>query len=244
MADKKISNLNPGTPPYDGDTEIEVKLSTGSPLSRRARLDDLGGVLVASGSVSSLVAGVVLSLPAGYRIFQLSIANTTFNVSEILTAAFSYDGGVTYNYDNTTYNAYNFAWVAADMIMSAPGTLNTNSGSSDSLVLLSGGAGYAAWDSGSPFGIDVEARINPGSTDQLASMFFESVVVAGVNAGDNKWEWVKGWAGDSGGFAQAPDPRSGVRATHILLQPYGDGAAPQGAASRIATMDYRLVGFK
>ncbi len=199
-------------------------------------------VLLSSGVVDTPTAGVSLVLPAQYQTFHLELLNVQFDDSDVsgLSCALSFDGGDTYLYDTLNEDAYFMIGYETDSTIGGTTTGSAAVGVGGSLIYFSTFTAFFTHPADPLFGTDVILDITPGSDTELTRVAFRSI--SSDTAANGKFTMASVTAFVAGAAATVPtDP---ARATNILIQSFGDGAAPQATGPNITAMDYVLFGVK
>ena len=176
-----------------------------------------GSVLLAAGSITTPVEVFDPTLPVNFSAFQLRLYEFFIDNRDILSAAFSYDGGTTFIADADNFDTYNIAYSGVN----GDGTSNIFNvadslcysafqGSNNSIsppATHSPAAVVFEIFPGSDISLTTAMNINCGSANNLAVNYWTVVTVANRLNPD---------------ATVVPIP---ARATTIRVQPYGNGDA-------------------
>jgi hypothetical protein len=197
MADTKISAMT-SAGSLTG-TEIVPIVQSGANKSTTAQaIANLAGGVVSSGTISSAVPYLDITIPSHPDCFDLSLAGFRLSDGDNLVMALSFDGGTTFLNDVNNWDSYRWYWP-------------NNTEHIDAVIAL-----CRALNSNFPL---VKVSLFPGNSLMLASLIGEAVVTenqatASVMAYDAAQATVN---------PTATVTPIAARATTIRLQAYGSG---------------------
>jgi hypothetical protein len=198
----------------------------------QAFLPDRSGIVkLVGGTISSPVAYIDLTLPAGFSRFRLALVGFNFSVDAFVAFVLSQDSGVTFINDPVQYDSYRHTYIAV-----SENTPNVVGGLT--FVDANIDIGAQKVESTNGFGINIVAEIFPGSSSQLASFLgntFEFNLVA-------KFAFTYGAAAVN---PTATIPPTLGRTNLIRILPYGVGDSnPPTSGVNIVAGSYLLEGFE
>lgn len=190
----------------------------------------------ATGDVIPDAAYIDIELPANFSEFELRLTGFTFNDTDFLAAAFSFDGGVTWLNDTTNFDSYASAGANFNerALSTTPANNLGNLGAVDGTMGI-----FGDFEPTQPIAIDAVCRVVPGDVSRLPVLITEHST--GFSLGAVQVEAIKGIA--------YPNPYATVaptrgRATTLRLLPYGNGdVAPPTSTHVLATGRYTLWGI-
>lgn len=187
--------------------------------------------LITSGTISSAVDKLDLTLPTGYTRYKLLLTELVITSqasnNDFLAFAFSQDGGTSYLDDTDGYAGYTLRGIKID---------KSEGSAQPEFKLSSDAIGYMLFGVSAEFHGDgpvcIEANIFPGSASIAAAIQAKTISLNSA---------------DSSGFTDFCDSicrMNTARVNKIRIQPYGNGDAnPPTSGHTLASGTYHLYGY-